>query len=89
MMYNLDIDSVIKAILQKKSRTVLIQLPDGLKPKAVEIADAIEKETGAEVLIWLTSCFGACHLPLGMDATGVDHLVAFGHNQFHKTPEGW
>ena len=89
MMYNLEIDRAIKAILQKKSKTVLIQLPDGLKPKAAEIADAIEKKTGAEVLIWLASCYGACDLPLGLDTMGINHVVAFGHSQFRKTPEGW
>ena len=88
-MYNLEIDRIIAEIIKKKAKIVVVQLPDGLKTQAAEIVDAIEKETGAEVLVWLTSCFGACDLPLGLDALGVDHIVAFGHNQYHKTAGGW
>jgi len=78
-MYNLEIDKVIAEIKKQKAKTVCIQLPDGLKPKAREIADKIEKETKARVLIWLGSCFGGCDIPNLKD---IDLLIQWGHNKW-------
>ena len=64
MKYDLELDKVIKEIKKNKAKTVCIQLPDGLKPKAKEIVDAIESATKAHVLIWAGSNFGACDLAL-------------------------
>ena len=44
MQYDLELGEAVKEIKDKKAKTVCIQLPDGLKPKAKEIADKIEKE---------------------------------------------
>lgn len=88
-MFALELDRVITEIKKRNAKVVLIQLPDGLKPRAREIADAIEKETGATTLIWLGSCFGACDIPLGLNTVGVELLIQWGHNFYHKTPGGW
>ncbi len=86
-MYNLELDRVIREIREKNARTVLIQLPDLLKPKANDIADAIEDQTSAKVLIWFSSCFGACDIPLGLEVLNIDLMVQFGHNRFIKEKE--
>ena len=86
MAYDLELEKAVARIKKINAKTVCIQLPDGLKPKANEIVDKIEKETSAKVLIWLGSCFGACDLPQGLK--NVDLLISWGHNIFHKT-EGW
>ncbi len=79
-MYNLELNKAIKEIKTSKAKTVCIQLPEGLKPKAKEIADKIEKETNAKVLIWLGSCFGACDVP---DLKGkADLLIQWGHSRW-------
>jgi 2-(3-amino-3-carboxypropyl)histidine synthase len=83
-MYNLELDKLSKEIKDSKAEKVLIQLPDGLKPKAKEIVKQLEKETKAEIFIWLGDCFGACDLPLNVKNLGVDVLVQFGHNKFNK-----
>jgi len=88
-MFNLELTRVIDAIRKAKAKSVLVQLPDGLKPKANEIVDAIEKNTDATVYLWFGSCFGACDLPLGAQSLGIDLLVAFGHNPYHKTQKDW
>jgi diphthamide biosynthesis enzyme Dph1/Dph2-like protein len=85
-MYTLELDRVVKEIKKGTVNRVLIQLPDGLKPKANEIVERIEKETDAEVYIWLSSCFGGCDIPLG-DLLNVDLVVQFGHSVFIKTGE--
>ena len=73
--YNLEMESTIAKIKESKSKTVLLQFPDGMKPQATEIAAKIEKETGKEIRIWLGSCFGACDIPNSES----DLLVQFGH----------
>jgi len=75
--YELELEKLKEKIKEKKAKTVLIQLPDGLKPKAVEISEKL-KETGAKIYIWAGSCFGACDIP----NTEVDLIVQFGHNEF-------
>lgn len=82
MEYELELDEVAKRISQKKARRVLIQLPDGLKPSAKAIQQELEAKTGATILIWGGSCFGACDLPLGLENLKVDLAVQFGHSEW-------
>lgn len=84
-MFALEIDRVIVEIQKKNAKHVLLQLPDGLKIRAKEVVDTLESKTGATVSIWMGGCYGACDLPVGIDDLGIDLLVAFGHNTFHKT----
>ncbi len=77
-MYNLELERAIKEIKKQKAKSVCIQLPDGLKPKAKEIVDKIEKETNARCLIWAGSCFGACDVP----ELKVDLLIQWGHSKW-------
>jgi 2-(3-amino-3-carboxypropyl)histidine synthase len=81
-MYNLELDKAIAKIRQSKAKKVCIQLPDGLKPKAKEIQDAIEKATAAQVFIWAGSCFGSCDIPLEVKNLGVDLLIHWGHTEW-------
>ncbi len=86
--YDLEIPRIIARIKEKNHKLVLIQLPDGLKPKAKEITDKIKQQTQAEVLIWLGSCYGSCDIPLGLEKLNIDLVVQIGHGIFNKT-EGW
>jgi len=79
-MYNLELEKAISKIKDKKAKTVCIQLPDGLKPRAKEIVDKIEKETNAKCIIWAGSCFGACDVP----DLKADLLIQWGHSEFKK-----
>tara|TARA_Y100000310_G_C20339808_1_gene649244 strand:+ start:154 stop:423 length:270 start_codon:yes stop_codon:yes gene_type:complete len=86
--YDLELEKVVDKIKDNKAKLVCLQLPDGLKPKAQEIEQRINSETDATVLTWLGSNFGACDMPLGLQKLGVDLLISWGHNVFHKE-EGW
>ena len=88
-MFDLELDKVIEEIKKRKPSQVLIQLPDGLKPQANVIVDEIHAKTDAKAFIWLTSCFGACDIPLGLEAMNIDLMIQWGHNRYHKTPEMW
>ena len=73
--YELELDKIISEIKKQKAKTVLLQLPDGLKPWGLAISDYIEEETDAKVSIWLGACFGACDLP----DSDADLVIQFGH----------
>ena len=81
--YDLELERVIRTINKRKAKTVCIQLPDGLKQKAVSIAEYIEEKTKAICMIWLGSCFGACDTPPVKDL-GIDLLIQFGHSEWKK-----
>ncbi len=78
MEIDLEIEKAIERIKQEKAKTVCIQLPDGLKPKAKEIQEKIEKNTSAKVYIWLGSCYGACDTP----KIETDLLIQWGHTEW-------
>ena len=80
--YDLEIDSVVARIKAEKAKTVCVQLPDGLKPCAREIAQHIQSQTNARIIIWLGSCWGACDLPLEVNRLGVDLLIQWGHSEW-------
>lgn len=84
MEYKLELDKAISEIKQQKAKLVLIQLPDGLKPKSKEISDKIKQETDAKVLIWAGSCFGACDIPYDVEKLGVDLIITWGHSPWKK-----
>lgn len=82
MEYDLELERVASEIAKNKAKLVCIQLPDGLKPEAKRISEELEKRTGASILIWLGSCYGACDVPLSVKELGVDLLVQWGHSKW-------
>ena len=89
MQYDLELEKAISHIKENNAKLVCIQLPDGMKPYAKEIQDKIKENTGADILIWLGSCYGACDWPIGIDKLGVDLLIAWGHSVWkHDEFEG-
>lgn len=85
MEYDLELDKACQIILKEKAKTVVVQLPDGLKPKADKVADALSSKTKARIIIWAGSCYGACDTPLGLDRLGVDLLIQWGHMPWKYT----
>ena len=82
--YNLELEKVAEKIKKGRARTVLIQLPDGLKPKANEIkeflTEKIDRKT--KLLFWAGSCFGACDIPTSAKNADVDLIIQFGHSEW-------
>jgi 2-(3-amino-3-carboxypropyl)histidine synthase len=80
--YDLELNKVINSVKKQRAKIVCLQLPDGLKPRALEIASEIEERSNAKCIIWLGSCFGACDVPLELEKLNVDLLVQFGHSEW-------
>lgn len=77
--YDLELEKAIAEIKKAKAKRVCIQLADGLRPLAGEITDNLQKETGAEIIIWMGSCFGACDTPVGLQSQDIDLIIQWGH----------
>ena len=82
MGYELELERAVSEIEKVGAKTVLVQLPDGLKPKAKEIKERLEG-TGAEILLWGGSCYGACDVP----NADVDILIQFGHSRWEDAKQ--
>jgi 2-(3-amino-3-carboxypropyl)histidine synthase len=80
--YDIDFDKIIDGIKEKQYNKVMIQVPDGFKRHALEMADFISKNSGAEVYIWGGSTYGACDVPIGLEKAGIKMLIQFGHAMF-------
>lgn len=60
---------------------IFLQIPEGLKKKALKIADEFE-----DVLISGEACYGACDLRINeAKQLGCDKIVHYGHSEFMKT----
>jgi 2-(3-amino-3-carboxypropyl)histidine synthase len=58
----------------------VLQLPEGLKPRAARLAEKLQAATGAEVLVSGDPCYGACDLALGqIKELRADLLIHVGH----------
>ena len=81
--YDLELKRIITQIRKQKSKLVLLQFPDGLKPYATAIVDYLSEKTKAEFLIWFGTCFGACDIPSGLEKIKpkIDLIIQFGHNE--------
>ncbi len=61
---------------------VLLQFPEGLKQKALEIAEELEKK-GDKVFLSASACYGACDIAFGQaEAVHADKIVHYGHARF-------
>lgn len=80
---NLELERLFSALESNKNNNpqkILIQLPDGLKPKAKDIQEKIkEKFPAVRLTFWAGSCYGACDVPA---VPGYDLLVQFGHSEW-------
>jgi 2-(3-amino-3-carboxypropyl)histidine synthase len=80
-MHNLDQGRVAREIKKRQASTVLLQLPDGLRPTAFTLAQILTELTNAEIIISGDSCYGACDLALSQAGiVDADLIVHYGHS---------
>ena len=82
-MYDLELDKVIAKIQEIGAKRVLLQLPDGMRPFAVQLVNGINGVTGAQVFLSGNSCYGACDISIDQArGLSVDLIVHYGHTQY-------
>jgi 2-(3-amino-3-carboxypropyl)histidine synthase len=70
--------------LRPAPKRMLVQVPAGLKTRATELIEALEKH-GYSAILAADECFGACDLPLAAaEASGADAVLHIGHVPFYK-----
>ena len=76
-----DIAKTIYNICKEKGyKRVLIQAPDGLKYKILEVVEYLEEKLDIEVYIWYGTNFGACDVPIWLEKYGFDAIFNIGHS---------
>lgn len=87
-MHDLETEHVTREIQERGAKRVLIQLPDGLRPRALSLAEELTNLTGAEILLSGDSCYGACDVAVGQAKTlGADLIVHYGHSGMFEDAE--
>ncbi len=82
-MYDLELDRVIEKIQEVEAKRVLLQLPDGMRPFAVQMVNAISTATNATLFLSGNSCYGACDVSIDQArGLNVDLIVHYGHTQY-------
>ena len=81
-MYDLEIERVSEEVRKRGSRRVLLQLPDGLRPRAFEIIKSLRERTDAEYFLHGGSCYGGCDLAFHQgEAVNADLILHYGHDK--------
>jgi len=80
MSFDLEEKRLKKEISKRKAKTILIQLPEGLKAEGPRLATIIE-DVGALAIVSADPCYGACDLALpDAESLGADLLIHYGHS---------
>lgn len=83
-MFDLQLDRVADWIKANGFHSVAIQLPEGLKSKALDVSDKITSSTDASVTIIGDPCYGACDIR----KDNADALIHFGHSSIPSQNDG-
>jgi len=86
MQFDLGIDDIESWIRDRGFTSVALQLPEGLKLRATELADRIYKDTRTRAVIIGYPCYGACDLFVGYKRFA-QGLVHFGHSPIPNLPQ--
>ena len=84
MTLNFETDYLIEKLKEIKPKKVLVQLPEGVKQNAFDIAKIFE-DLKIETVFSGETCWGACSVGLEeAKEVGADLIVHFGHAEFIK-----
>ncbi len=83
MITDWEIQRILDEVERRKAKTVVVQLPEGLKKQAVKVATELEQKGDVQVVISADPCYGACDL---ISFRG-DLLVHFGHAPIPYLPD--
>jgi 2-(3-amino-3-carboxypropyl)histidine synthase len=75
MISDWEIQRILDEIERRKCRTVVLQLPEGLKKDATRLAGRLEEKGNVTVVVSADPCYGACDLTTFRG----DLLIHFGH----------
>jgi 2-(3-amino-3-carboxypropyl)histidine synthase len=74
----MDLTRAAEQIRRRGAKIVGLQVPEGLKRAAFEIARQMREQTGAEVIISGDPCYGSCDIDTAL-CSDVDLMIHLGH----------
>ena len=81
-MLQVNLDKAIAELSKLNAHKVLLQIPEGLKTRAEELASELEN-AGFSVITIMDPCFGACDIKVSeAKQLDCDTLLHIGHNSF-------
>jgi len=80
MAYDLELEHIIQRLKESKAKRALLQLPEGLKTRGMEIIARLERETGAVVTLQVTPVFGACDMLSRSRHPDAEFVIHVGHS---------
>jgi 2-(3-amino-3-carboxypropyl)histidine synthase len=81
-LWNLERERIAREIDRRKSKRVLLQVPDGLRPLAFELSRELQKQTSSQVIISADPCYGSCDLATSeASILDTDLIVHLGHSE--------
>lgn len=88
--YNIDLEKAVKIIKKKGYKTVVIQIPEGLKRNIFKIVESLKKETNATIMTSADPCFGACDIANNeLKNLDVEFVVHIGHTPIPVIDNLW
>lgn len=82
--FDFEEERIKREITKLGAKRVLLQMPEGLKPRAPKLAKIVEK-SGALAIISADPCYGACDIAVNeAKGLGVDLILHFGHAKMVK-----
>jgi len=79
-LFDLDLDRALELIKKSGAKIVGVQVPEGLKRIASDLAGEIEEKTDAEVIVSGDPCYGACDVDLEL-CRATDLVIHIGHSE--------
>ncbi|MEM5792747.1 MAG: diphthamide biosynthesis enzyme Dph2 [Candidatus Aenigmatarchaeota archaeon] len=77
-----EMDKIVSELKKINAKRILVQYPEGLITKIIEISKKLEDE-GFEVLLSMEPCYGACDIrDLEARRLGCDAVLHIGHSDF-------
>jgi len=84
MTLDLEFEKLERELKKRKPKKVLVQLPEGIKIHALEVAEKIQK-LGIKVVFSGNTCWGGCSAdPQEAKLVEADLIVHFGHAPFYE-----
>lgn len=80
--FQFDYHEIISWLKENNFKSVAVQLPEGLKRKAVELIKTLETDHGITAILLADPCFGACDVGgAKLEGLGVDAVIHIGHSE--------
>lgn len=81
--YGFELDRIVELIKRTGATIVGLQFPEGFKRKAFTMAQELEKQTAASIIISGNPCYGACDVDMVLKDS-VDIMFHFGHSELEE-----